>query len=1756
MSDLHGSNSQKIPDGVSIDSHGIHYRRAKDVIPGAIKNAPVERLKSLLALKPQMPKWYSGAREIDRQYLKQLMDERWRLQGVLDQTLGDLKHDINAFAEPLLKTALQSKFTTVENFNELTVHLEVPSKFIFGIDTGASRVRQSTLLEAALHNFEEDETGGGEVRNSSGIYRKDSKGNLSLEPAITLPAFAALCRSLDIGSQYQRHIKSVLLPDTPQAQRTLQQDSVASEKAAFDVAALIALLKGDITSHAYGQLRKMRDSQADISLYEQPLHCHRLSLMGFRLTGIVLFSAVIEPSQIKSEIDGLTPALLRFWIDWSRRIPVLPGKEYDQFKLLQAFFANGSQGLSEELLRRDDIFQQSRLSGPLIAYVPDDPDHPLKEYPSVTAFMKALLGQLRNTDYQSFFSRFVAQFDKGAFFTRVNERLTTVTWHEREPLDMGPWWRETAVENPDAEPLTNQIAGDLWVALFLARRDKAIADARLIAVPTDDEDANARFKRLTSYLSIGWNVFNFAAMLVPGLGEAMLGIMVAQMLAEVVEGIEDWSKGDKEEASAYFNGVLINFAQLALMGAGHVLPGAGVTPIKVSPFVEGLKPVEVGGKERLWSPDLGPYEQPVALPDGAKAGDTGLYRHQDQDLLRLDDKCYAVKQDPGTGQHRLQHPTRTDAYQPLLEHNGAGSWKTELDQPLEWDKGQILRRLGASVDGLSDETLEQILTASGVHENVLRRLHVEQETPPALLADTLERFKAHADAQACAEQILAKRIGEEWADYAVRSMTEMGGWPGDKAIEVFQGPGLTGAAIKDGYAEASPANTLRMTWSDLLAGELPERVVGFLDEQALREMLGEWFAGDAQKRTEALRDQWAGQVSQRKSQLFDLLYKRRTRSDDSLVNLLKGNFADISISQAQELLGEAHPSDVQHLNEKKRVPLRLAEQARKAAEQLRVTRAYEGLYLDTLHNADTARLELHSLAALPGWPADLRLEIREYSFEGTLTDSLGPVDAPIRKVLILDEDGKYEARDDSDQHLHGKDNLYVAVLHALPDTQRTALGFGINEATRLEQAIKARPLDRYVFEPILRDNPNFKPAYDPKVMRLRGGMPGYARQVPQGRGYRHRLRALHPSFTDEEIEARLTAFSQNGGSVEANLTARENAFNQFNRTMQRWMNSPTASFRFSPAGVAEWVSRDKFYTALRQCLQRTGPEGVQVAGILRPQALVLDNISHLSRHLETLPRLDVEFSHVTSLTMRSCRLGAEHMPFLDSFRQVRYLNLQDNLLTAVPARLGDMSHLTDLSLSDNNIVVDAVAVDLLKKLTRLRSLGLRKNPLGLVPDISRMPHLQFLLLDGTGLDTWPVGLFSQSRHRAFYLDLRFNPISRIPEVAPGSFRAELLARTVISREPHWISSENLDILKSYIESVGMDPERLYPPRGMLDSAEWDAGISQQQLPEKLKIWDELEDEFDSEPFFNEIRKLTESADFKAGGTYQSELTAKVWRMLEAMARDSELRIKLFDEAATPTECVDGGTQLFNAMGVQVLVNEAYALERADLIETQLLELALGKSRLDGLGAIARQRVSERLARGERFRRNDAGGEVTGTIDEVEVHLAYMTDLAERLDLPWQARGMQFRSMAEVSQEMIEAAFQRIKALEEGDLLIDRIFEQPLWKTWLESTYREELNGLKRQIDATIDLQDALQRRAEGTRLTTEEKTAVEAEIKGLCSELGKSESDFADGRLMTDEEYVQALEDIDLQITQLLKKLTRDAMNRAKLDRLRIESGQ
>ena len=729
----------------------------------------------------------------------------------------------------------------------------------------------------------------------------------------------------------------------------------------------------------------------------------------------------------------------------------------------------------------------------------------------------------------------MAQKDKGRFFSRVNERFTTFTWHQREPLDMGPWWRETATENPDAEPITNPVTGDIWRHVSGWRREKAIADARHIAVPTNDEDAATRWARLTSYLSLGWNVFNFGALLVPGLGEAMLGIMVGQMLLETMEGIEDWSKGDREEASGLLVGVMINAAQLALMMAGHVLPVHLPTPVKASSFVDRLKKVELpDGATRLWNPDLKPYETRGFPAQGGGAERTRPSSAQRTGtFLPREGKHFEVTEDPQTGQPRLQHPNRSTAYQPKMEHNGAGAWQTELDRPIEWDKTTLMRRLGPMVDGFDAATLEHIRIASGVEENALRRLQVENAAPPALLVDTIRRFQA-------------------WAE-----------------IEKQQGP-LT--------------------------------------------------------------------YLQRKTR-FDTLYNVHQFSDNASVRVIQDAFSHCPANLAEELLAAAAPEDLRAVLEKKRLPLKLKEQVRAALLEVRTTRAYEGLFVEFLHTADTERLALHTLETLPNWPRDVRIEIREHSFSGPLRDSIGPQDASVRKVLV-NSDGDYQARDAADHHLHGADNLFASVLHALPDTQRNALGYEINQGEALRQAVQRTPLARDRLQPMLADNPIRKPFYDPQTMKLRGGMPGSAQGIQRLTGRltpQERVRSVRPGWTEDEARAYLEGDGREG-SPEQRASELEAQFNRLNANFQRWLNSPTEAFRYSAAGRAEWQSRNALYKAIRQCWQHTGPRDVDAFGNVHGITLDLSDMP-LGRHLGTMPALEGDFGHVTHLNLHEHRIG-------------------------------------------------------------------------------------------------------------------------------------------------------------------------------------------------------------------------------------------------------------------------------------------------------------------------------------------------------------------------------------------------------------------------------------------------------------------------------------------------------------------------------------
>ncbi|MBV7515913.1 NEL-type E3 ubiquitin ligase domain-containing protein, partial [Pseudomonas sp. PDM25] len=1271
--------------------------------------------------------------------------------------------------------------------------------------------------------------------------------------------------------------------------------------------------------------------------------------------------------------------------DWSSVLSVMsPGLDLDKFKLLQAFFANGPAGVSEEMLRQRDIYRQSRLSGPVIAYVPDDPQHPLKEYASLADFMKTLIRQLREPDYQAFFSRFVAHKDQGRFFARVRERLSRITWQQREPLDMGPWWRETAVENPNAEPVTHRLAGELWPQLYRLKRDKALSDARAIAVPTGDEDAATRWKRLSSYLDIGWNVFNFAAMLVPGLGEAMLALMVAQMAEELLEGIEDWSKGDRDEASAHINGVIINFAQLALMSAGHVIPQAARLPVKPSALIDNLKPVELPtGKTRLWKPDLTPYEHPVALPTEAKPDDLGLYRHNDQQWLRLEQKHYQVRQDPATGEHRLQHPTRSNAYQPAVEHNGAGAWKAETEQPLTWERPTLLRRLGHRVDALSDGELELARKISGTHEGLLRKMYVEREPLPPLLADTLSRFEAYRQT----ENLVSRMESTE--------------------------PGV------------------HVT----------------IDH---------------------------------KTELFNTRYASQQVSGDPRVELIKSRFTGVPTNIVEDVLAGASSAERRQMaqwdfanpQQTKPVPLRLAEALRNAQREVRLSRAYEGLYLQVALTADTETLVLHTLEALPSGKKNLRIEVRNGSFNGELRASVGPQDATERKVLVRNEDGRYEARDSDDNHLHGADDLYAALQHALPQNHRAALGLPhVGQGAELKQLIKQHVLSRDGLRKALRMQP-IKPFFK-APMRGGDGTFGYPLS---GRGQgtnlqmaerRARVRRLYPSLGNADVEMvlaqaeRAQAHPTYPLSVEEYLLGLEEEFASLQQEANAWVDSPGT--HVLPDGSIEPVSRQdrqRVADLLRRCWQRTNsPQqatgSLYAEGVLSLTGLRIGELPVLTRAL---------FTHVYSLDLSAMALGEITANFLEAFPNLREVSLENNRLQTLPQTLRLMPRLQALYLSRNVISLSPEAIVALEGFPALRQLHLSHNPLGRIPDFRRMPTLRQLNLRNTGLTEWPAGLDALPHLQG--IDLRDNLITRVAdEILNPAEENAAAARRVFNSAVLDGNPLTPAALEDYAQAwlripppedgvpIAIEPLAVADP--LANSNErlqhWMRDLPAGERAARQEQWSLLEGEDPrSQEFFRLLENLRQTGEYRNA---YPDLQARVWALMDAAGESEQLRTELFRLAGDVETCADGAALIFSRLEVKSLISHGLSTQATP----ELSALAKGLFRLDEVERIAQQDASERIqsiSANHALTLEQKVQEIL-LIDRVEIRLAYRIGLKDRLGLPGQPQQARYIGVADVTATMLDAAEQRVLALDNSPQEFAATTQRDFWRGFLKHKYADE-----------------------------------------------------------------------------------------------------
>lgn len=113
----------------------------------------------------------------------------------------------------------------------------------------------------------------------------------------------------------------------------------------------------------------------------------------------------------------------------------------------------------------------------------------------------------------------------------------------------------------------------------------------------------------------------------------------------------------------------------------------------------------------------------------------------------------------------------------------------------------------------------------------------------------------------------------------------------------------------------------------------------------------------------------------------------------------------------------------------------------------------------------------------------------------------------------------------------------------------------------------------------------------------------------------------------------------------------------------------------------------------------------------QPQGMRLDLSGFASQVLPEIPT-EVEFAHVTELSLSSMDLEQVPTPFLRCFGSVRRLNLADNRLRRVPQGLGYLSELRSLQLARNGIRLDAAGIAILTTLPELQVLDLSFNPLG------------------------------------------------------------------------------------------------------------------------------------------------------------------------------------------------------------------------------------------------------------------------------------------------------------------------------------------------------------------------------------------------------------------------------------------------------------
>ncbi|CRI57388.1 dermonecrotic toxin domain-containing protein [Pseudomonas sp. CCOS 191] len=256
----------------------------------------------------------------------------------------------------------------------------------------------------------------------------------------------------------------------------------------------------------------------------------------------------------------------------------------------------------------------------------------------------------------------------------------------------------------------------------------------------------------------------------------------------------------------------------------------------------------------------------------------------------------------------------------------------------------------------------------------------------------------------------------------------------------------------------------------------------------------------------------------------------------------------------------ARPAALRDMLEQQHIPTR-SENAQQAA--------LENLHIPKLANVHSERLIVDAMSRLPGWPAELRLELRYASPRGPLLLAAGAENAS-RICTVLKSAEGYEAYLEERPAAPPQDHdLCRAVLQALSSGDREALDLTTTGAEQLRQRIHDLTVSERTLARSLLDTS--APGWG-KLGRLRGGMEEPAPPALHidigafAQGYRQ----LYPEVADFQINAQLTQWLDADLDPARQLEDLEQQLLAFRNQMRAWAGNDPLRHAAARRLVSNW----------------------------------------------------------------------------------------------------------------------------------------------------------------------------------------------------------------------------------------------------------------------------------------------------------------------------------------------------------------------------------------------------------------------------------------------------------------------------------------------------------------------------------------------------------------------------------------------------------